>query len=113
MAPIATSDSSTTTIDVGQRFTTIDVGQRFGQLKLNVSPAPPPAPIVQTQKKDSVRNVDPFNYVVSMLNLVCALLMCRERLMEMSPITNLPNSFVRSVVTHGVELTSSSQPYSN
>jgi hypothetical protein len=86
MAPIATSDSSTTTVDVGQRF---------GQLKLNVTPAPAAAPVVQNQKKDSVRTVDPFNYVVSLPSTVRALLMSRERLMAMCPIMNLPISFVR------------------
>ena len=59
MAPIATSDSSTTTIDVGQRI---------AQLKLNVTPAPAAAPVAQNQKKQSVRTVDPFNYVVSSPN---------------------------------------------
>ena len=85
MAPIATSDSSTTTVDVGQRF---------GQLKLNVTPAPAAAPVVQNQKKESVRTVDPFNYVVSLSSSVMTKLMGRERLMEMSLITNLPTSFV-------------------
>jgi len=66
MAPIATSDSSTTAIDVGQRI---------AQLKLNVAPAPAAAPVVQKQKKESVRTVDPFNYVVSWPNTAWALLM--------------------------------------
>ena len=61
MAPIATSDSNTTTIDVGQRI---------GQLKLNVAPAPAAAPVEQNQKKESVRTVDPFNYVVSLQSTV-------------------------------------------
>jgi len=57
MAPIATSDSNTTTIDVGQRI---------AQLKLNVATAPAAAPVEQNPKKESVRTVDPFNYVVSL-----------------------------------------------
>jgi hypothetical protein len=55
MAPIATSDTTTTTLDIGQRI---------GQLKLNVSTAPAAAPVVQEKKKETVRVVDPFNYVV-------------------------------------------------
>jgi hypothetical protein len=86
MAPIATSDSSTTTVDVGQRF---------GQLKLNVTPAPAAAPVVQNQKKESVRTVDPFNYVVSLSSSELTKLMCRGKLTEMSPIMNSPISFVR------------------
>jgi hypothetical protein len=86
MAPIATSDSSTTTVDVGQRF---------GQLKLNVTPAPAAAPVVQNQKKESVRTVDPFNYVVSLSSSVLTKLMCRGKLTEMSLIMNSPISFVR------------------
>jgi hypothetical protein len=50
MAPIATADSVTTV-------------ERIGQLKLNAFAAPAPAP-VQAQKKENVRVVDPFNYVV-------------------------------------------------
>jgi len=61
MAPIATSDSNTTTIDVGQRI---------GQLKLNVAPAPAAAPVEQNQERGSVRTVDPFNYVVSLQSTV-------------------------------------------
>lgn len=86
MAPIATSDSSTTTVDVGQRF---------GQLKLNVTPAPAAAPVVQNQKKEYVRTVDPFNYVVSLSSSVLTKLMCRGKLTEMSLIMNSPISFVR------------------
>lgn len=56
MAPIAIADSNTTT--------TSDIGQRIGQLKLNVTPAPAAAPVVQQPKKQEVRVVDPFNYVV-------------------------------------------------
>lgn len=55
MAPIAISDSTTE----------VDVGQRISQLKLNVTPAPDAAPVIQKPKKESVRTVDPFNYVVS------------------------------------------------
>lgn len=60
MAPIAIADSNTTT-------TTSDIGQRIGQLKLNVTPAPAAAPVVHQQKKQEVRVVDPFNYVVRLL----------------------------------------------
>jgi hypothetical protein len=70
MAPIATSDSSTTTIDVGQRF---------GQLKLNVTPAPAASPVVQNQKKESVRTVDPFNYVVSSFQVLFERCLCAGR----------------------------------
>jgi hypothetical protein len=56
MAPIAISDSTSSS--------TFDIGQRIGQLKLNVTPAPAAAPVVQDQKKQEVRVVDPFNYVV-------------------------------------------------
>jgi hypothetical protein len=56
MAPIAISDSTSSS--------TVDIGQRIGQLKLNVTPAPAAAPVVQGQKKQEVRVVDPFNYVV-------------------------------------------------
>jgi hypothetical protein len=59
MAPIATGESTTT----------VDVSQRIAQLKLNVTPAPTAAPVVQTQKKESVRTVDPFNYVVGLAYL--------------------------------------------
>lgn len=59
MAPIAIADSTT--------FTTSDIGQRIGQLKLNFTPTPAPAPVVQQPKKQEVRVVDPFNYVVGLL----------------------------------------------
>jgi len=61
MAPIATSDSNTATVYVGQRI---------AQLKLSVTPAPAAAPVEQNQKKESVRTVDPFNYVVSLQSTV-------------------------------------------
>lgn len=81
MAPIATSDSSTTFQHTSERI---------GQLKLNATPAP-----VQSQKKQDVRTVDPFNYVVSSQRPRHE---CtdrkRERLTEMYLTTNMPTFFV-------------------
>lgn len=97
MAPIATTDT------VVESAT-----GRIGQLKLNaVSPAPAPAPApvlapVQ-QKKENVRVVDPFNYVVSSLCLSCPSSLWREltnvsrerrTVMDRAATTSMPISCV-------------------
>jgi hypothetical protein len=108
MAPIAISDSITST--------SVDIGQRIGQLKLNVTPAPAAAPVVQAQKKQEIRVVDPFNYVVGSHLIPCMITDDhRERLMEiLDHLTNMPISYVRPhpfLLVRRPLTTSSLQPY--